>query len=217
MSGDERVMAGQAVYTPAVLRLYDAWVLGISNRWIWKCPTPRLLKHFNRHVSGNHLDAGVGTGYFLDRCRFPQAEPRVALLDLNPHALRTASRRIARYRPEVYQANVLEPLPSDIPPFDSISLNYVLHCLPGTMETKGRAIEHLRARLEPGGVVFGSTLLGQGVSGGPMARWLQNRYNARGIFCNATDDLDGLRSVLRGEFDEVELEVVGCAALFSCR
>ncbi|MGJ0512633.1 hypothetical protein [Methylocystis sp.] len=39
----EQIHAGQAVYTPNMLAIYDVLVLGLSNRWIWKCPTPRLL------------------------------------------------------------------------------------------------------------------------------------------------------------------------------
>ena len=79
----EQVVAGQAVYSRRALHLYDPIVLGLSNRLIWKCPTPRLLTHYERHVTANHLDVGVGTGYFLDRCRFPSTTPRIALLDLN--------------------------------------------------------------------------------------------------------------------------------------
>lgn len=40
---DEQVRAGQAVYSRRVLALYDWFVLGISNRFVWKCPTPQLL------------------------------------------------------------------------------------------------------------------------------------------------------------------------------
>ena len=55
------VMAGQAVYTPWTLDLYDLVVLGLSNRLIWKCPTQRLLDLYNENVSDRHLDVGVGT------------------------------------------------------------------------------------------------------------------------------------------------------------
>src|SRR5687768_1328174 len=99
-------VSGSSVYTPAVLRCYDAWVLGVSNRWIWRCPTRRLLAHYNAQVSGNHLDVGVGTGFFLDRCKFPVSSPRVALLDVNRHALAAAQRRIARYEPEIYEGDI---------------------------------------------------------------------------------------------------------------
>src|SRR5687767_12118685 len=79
----EQVEAGQAVYSQGTLRVYDWVVLGISNRFIWQCPTPGLVAHYNKHLSANHLDVGVGTGYFLDRCRFRSPTPGVALMDLN--------------------------------------------------------------------------------------------------------------------------------------
>jgi hypothetical protein len=74
----EQVAAGHAVYTKRMLGIYDFLVLGLSNRLIWRCPTQRLVDHYNRHVTANHLDVGVGTGYFLDRCRFSSNAPRVA-------------------------------------------------------------------------------------------------------------------------------------------
>jgi hypothetical protein len=195
------IATGHAVYTPLVLALYDAWVLGISNSWIWKCPTGRLLEHYNQHVTDHHLDVGVGTGYYLDKCRFPSVSPQLTLLDLNPHSLRAASRRIARYRPTTVQANVLEPLPLDDANFRSIGLMYVLHCLPGTLAEK----------------LFGATIV-QGVAPrSGAARWLMARYNRRGIFSNAHDDLPGLRAALEAHFDTVELEIVGCVAMFAAR
>ena len=97
---EQQVLAGQAAYTKRALAAYDLLVLGVSNRFIWRCPTQRLLDHYNGHVTANHLDAGVGTGYFLDKCRFPSPAPRIALLDLNQNTLDFASRRIARYKPE---------------------------------------------------------------------------------------------------------------------
>ena len=104
--------------------IYDFAVLGLSNRLIWRCPTPRLVEHYNRHITANHLDVGVGTGYFLDRCRFPSAAPRIALMDLNQNALDYASRRIARYKPKTYVRNVLEPISIEAAAFDSVGINY---------------------------------------------------------------------------------------------
>src|SRR5688500_18615304 len=106
----EQVEAGQAVYSDRTLTVYDFVVLGVSNRFIWKCPTAGLEQHYNKHLTANHLDVGVGTGYFLDRCRFPSPTPRVALMDLNANALAFTSQRIARYKPETYRRNVLEPI-----------------------------------------------------------------------------------------------------------
>jgi hypothetical protein len=211
----EDIEAGQAVYTPRVLRLYDLLVLGLSNRFIWKCPTPRLLAFYDAHVTGNHLDVGVGTGYFLDRCHFPAASPRVALMDLNENALRFAANRIARAAPKTFRRNVLEPIVFDAEPFDSIGVNYLLHCLPGAIEEKAIVFDHLTPLMRDGAVLFGSTLLQGGVARSAAARRLMAFYNAKGVFSNARDDLDGLRSALEARFRDVSIEVVGCAALFS--
>ncbi len=213
----EEVAAGQAIYTPGMLNFYDLWVLRISNRFIWKCPTSRLLAHYDRHVTANHLDVGVGSGYYLDKCRFPSPSPRVALMDLNPNSLAFAARRIARYRPETYIRNVLEPIPFDGARFDSVAVNYLLHCLPGDMAAKACVFDDLAPLMSPGAVIFGSTLLQGGVERSAAARRLMEYYNSQGVFSNRRDDLDTLRRELGKRFADVAVEVVGCAALFSAR
>ena len=213
----DNVEAGQAVYTKRTLAVYDFVVLGVSNRFVWKCPTQRLEAHYDRHVTANHLDVGVGTGYFLDRCRFPSPTPRIALMDLNQDALEFASRRIARYEPKTYRRNVLEPISTDGERFDSIGINYLLHCIPGSIESKAVALDHLRALMEPNAVLFGATLLQGGVSRGWFAKRLMALYNKKGIFTNERDDLDGLTRALRQRLRDVSVEVVGCAALFAGR
>ena len=97
----EQVRAGQAIYTPRTLAVYDFIVLGLSNQLIWRCPTTHLLNHYNKHVSANHLDVGVGSGFFHDHCQFPSKTPRLGLLDLNDDALSFASSRVSRFAPEI--------------------------------------------------------------------------------------------------------------------
>jgi hypothetical protein len=213
----EQVTAGQAVYTKGVLSSYDIVVLGFSNRFLWKCPTGRLLQHYNQHVTANHLDVGVGTGYFLDHCRLPSPAPRIGMLDLNPHALDFASRRIARFRPEKYLLNVLEPISIDVAKYDSVGVNYLLHCLPGSIEAKAVALDHLKAVMNPDAALFGSTLLQGGVPRSWGAQRLMDIYNKKGIFSNRNDTLDGLERALRERFRHVTVETVGCAALFAGR
>ncbi|EMW4421359.1 methyltransferase, partial [Escherichia coli] len=42
---------GAKIYTPLTLKLYDWWVLGVSNRLAWGCPTKEhLLPHYLEHV-----------------------------------------------------------------------------------------------------------------------------------------------------------------------
>lgn len=213
----DQVKAGQAVYTKRTLNLYDFIVLTVSNPWIWKCPTPRLVEHYNQHVTNNHLDIGVGTGYFPDKCQFPSSSPRVALMDLNTDTLAYASQRIQRYRPETYVQNVLEPVAQKIPTFDSVGVNYLLHCVPGSIESKGVMFDHLKPLLNEGAVVFGSTLLQDGVHRSGLAKRLMAVYNKKGIFSNTEDSLTGLERSLGQRFNDVKIEVVGSAALFSAK
>lgn len=212
-----KARAGQALYTGLLLSMYDAFVLGLSNRYFWRCPSSLLLRHYDANVSAAHLEVGVGTGYFLDRCRFPVPQPSLALYDLMEHPLQVTARRISRYRPAVYQCDVLQPSPIEPESFDSIGLNYVLHCLPGTIRSKGIVFDHLTPLLRPGGVIFGSTVLSNGVRHTPVAQALLAVYNRTGIFTNRDDDLDGLHEILAARFGEYRVEILGSVAVFTAR
>ena len=211
----EQVEAGQAIYSKPVLSTYDLFVLGISNRYIWKCPSAKIETLYNDNISANHLDVGVGTGYFLRRCRFPTARPRIALMDMNVHALAFTAARIARYVPERYQQNILQPLEHEIPPFDSIGANYLFHCLPGAIGEKMRAFDHLKTVMKPNCRIFGSTILQGDLPRSWSARQLMAFYNLKGIFNNTADDYTGLRQALAERFQDVRIETSGCVALFS--
>ena len=147
----EQVAAGHAFYTRRSLAVYDLAILGYFSRLAWRCPAHRIVAHYDQHVSANHLDVGVGTGYFLDHCRFPTPpdKPRLALMDLSTSCLDAASTRVAAYDPEIIEANVLAPITYDGPRFDSVGLNYLLHCLPGDIEAKAVVFDHLVALDQP--------------------------------------------------------------------
>jgi Methyltransferase domain len=213
----DSVEAGQAIYTKQTLRLYDLIVLGISNKFIWQCPTQLLSDHYDRYITANHLDVGIGTGYFLGRCQFPSSTPRIALMDLNNNALEFAAQRLVQYQPEQYCQNILEPITLEVKKFDSVGINYLLHCLPGSIESKAIAFDHLRSIMTPNAVVFGSTLLQGNTPRNWFAKRLMNLYNSKGIFSNQDDDLEGLERSLNNRFRDVSIQVVGCVALFSGR
>ena len=116
---------GAAVYTPLALAFYDLVVLEFSNSFVWQCAAHVLLDFYNQHISDKHLDIGVGTGYFLDRCRFPSTTPKIALFDLNPHSLAKSAKRLRRYNPSCYMGNALQRIDIGMSGFGSISLNYL--------------------------------------------------------------------------------------------
>lgn len=210
----EQVEAGQAAYTPGMLSIYNFLILRVIVPYIWKCPVDNVIKLYNNNITSNHLEIGVGSGYFLENCKFPSDNPRLALMDLNPNSLKFTARRVSRYKPEVYRANILEPIETDMEKFDSVAINAVIHCLPGTMSTKLVVFDHIKSLLNPGGVVFGSTILNIGVKQNWLTKRFMKNFNERKIFCNLKDDLSTLEEGLAKRFSKSEVRVIGTAALF---
>ncbi|MFL5757582.1 MAG: class I SAM-dependent methyltransferase [Chloroflexota bacterium] len=213
MDRDDPAYAGQSDYTPLLLALYDPLVLGPIARFVWRCPTGRLRQRYRRHIRPRHLDVGPGTGYFLARSGLPGTSP-VTLLDPNPNVLDHASRRLRHLDVTTVEADVCKPLPVN-GPFDSAAVHLVIHCLPGPSARKAAAVANVARVIAPNGILFGATVLGES---GPHT-WLSRRvlraFNRRGAFDNLGDSEDGLRAVLRGSFEHVEIETIGSIALFT--
>jgi hypothetical protein len=210
---DADIARAHAVYTPSMLSIYDLLVHGLSNHIAWRCPTRRLLDLYRANLTSNHLEAGVGTGFFLDRAGKRSFE-RLVLLDINRHCLERAARRLARFSPVLRQANLLAPIEPRLQAFDSVGLTYVLHCLPGRLSEKLACLDHLRPAMGQRAVLFGATILGRGIAPNGAARALLDLYNSKGVFNNREDDLETLSDELRRRFAKVEIERQGCVALF---
>jgi SAM-dependent methyltransferase len=213
MDRDDPAYRGQSGYTRLLLRAYDPLVLGPVARFVWRCPTARLVEGYRQHIRDRHLDVGPGTGYFLDRSGLPGGSS-VTILDPNPNVLRHASRRLPHLDITSVEADVCKPLPVD-GPFDSAALHLVLHCLPGPLPRKAGAVANVATVLAPTGVLFGASVLG---TSGPHT-WLSRRaldaFNRRAAFDNLNDSEEALREILEASFQHVELETVGSIAIFA--
>lgn len=210
------IAAAHAIYTPFMLSFYDRLVHGLSNRFAWRCPTERIIGLYRDTLSSRHLEAGVGTGFFIDRAN-PAEFDELTLLDINRNCLARSAQRLARYHPLLCETNLLAPIASELEPADSIGLTYVLHCLPGRMAEKLKALDHLQPVMSKETVVFGATILGCGIEPNAAARSLLRLYNAKGVFNNLDDDLPGLTDGLKARFGKVKIETIGCVALFRAR
>ncbi|WP_196893352.1 class I SAM-dependent methyltransferase [Aureivirga marina] len=210
---DEDVRKGQAAYTKALLFIYDLLVLKISNTYIWKCPTKNLISLYNANLTNNHLDVGVGTGYYLKNCNFPE-NTRLVLMDLNKNSLNVAAENAKDLKPVTFIQNILEPIQFQINPFDSISINYLLHCLPGTISEKSIVFDNLLPILNKNGVIFGSTILQGNIKRSKKAQKLMDFYNKKGIFSNENDTYEDLEENLKKRFDEYTMKIIGCVCLF---
>lgn len=209
----DQVHAGQAIYLPWTLPLYDRVAFKINCRLLFRVPVSEVVAMFDRNVSPDHLDVGVGTGYFLDNCR-TAPQQAITLADLNEHSLRHAARRLARFEVKTVRANALEPLPLPKAAFGSASMNFLLHCVPGSIRQKAKVLDNVAACVRPGGRIFGATVLAKGVPVGAAARASFPLLNWRGVMQNSEDSLDDLRTELAARFPEHKVTVHGCTALF---
>ena len=213
MERDDPSYKGQAGYNRFMLAIYDPWVLGVTTRAVWHTPNDVGIDRYKRYLGQRHLDIGPGTGYFIQKAE-PPSGTQITLLDPNQNVLRYAARRLAALHPTTVEADVMKPLPVR-GPFDSAALSAVLHCLRGPMSNKATAIRNVADVLAPDGVLFGGTVLGTAEEHTRSARFMLKAFNKQGGFDNLGDTTDGLREILEGSFHEVEVEVVGSAALFA--
>jgi SAM-dependent methyltransferase len=213
MERTDPAYAGQHIYNSWFLKIYDPLVLGLYATFVWRCPTRRLVDLYTRNLGRRHLDVGPGTGYFLEHARVRDGS-RVVLLDPNPSVLDHASRRLRRLNPLAFRADVCSPF-SLGEKFDSIALNYVLHCLPGPMSQRAAVIRNLATHLAPDGKLFGATVLAEPELHTWLSRAALHENNRRGIFDNLGDTREALRDILSHEFALVEIETVGSVAVFS--
>lgn len=215
---ERTIFASRKPILKVLWSVYDLWVMSVASEHLWGCPVDRILGLYNQYASADHLEAGVGTGYFLDHCAFPVPDPSLTLLDVSREAIDMSLQRLRRYRATGLEASLLEPLPVSEPRFGSVGMNYVLHCIPGSLRDKMDTIlTNLLPCMREGAVLFGTTVLGKGVAhnavGGPLVAALQRNK----IFCNQEDDLAGLDQALRRHVSDYSVELVGRTGLFIAR
>lgn len=203
-------------YTKLGLRMYDPLIVNLVAPRVWGCSPDILVEHYREHVTSNHADIGVGTGYFLDHCGFDSPAPRLALIDLQPNCLAYTARRLSRYQPQTYLRDVLSPMET-IPggPFDSIALGGIIHCLAGDLQRKCKVFDTVAPLTRPGTKIFGYTLVYDGVPLSASRRLVHPFLNRLRVIDNSNDRLSDLRRELRGRFIESHVELIGCMALFS--
>lgn len=209
---EESIERGQSVYSHSILNMYDIMVLNLSNLLVWQSKRSRTQQFFQDNISNNHLDIGVGTGYFLAHCKWDKSA-RIGLMDMNQNCLDSAKSRIQHLHPETYQHDVFKPFHVENK-FDSCSLNFLFHCLPGTVEEKVGIIRNIATGMNPGGTIFGTTVIHTGGYKSIAAEQLMKFYNKKGIFNNEGDSLAEYSRCLNAIGTLEVLEVIGTVCFF---
>lgn len=209
----ERTVKSQRYFNRVALYIYDAVVYGFVSRFLWGNSLSQLRLHYRENAGKRHLEVGVGTGVLVNNSSIDFDQ--LTLMDLSAACLHKSSERLSRYKPLSIQHNVLYPCDSlrAGKPYDSIAINYVMHCVPGDFTQKGVAFSHLSALLKEGGVLFGSTVLMHS-DASVFAKWCNRALNALGIFNNHADTVLALKQSLDAHFDQVSIQIRGASVLF---
>jgi ubiquinone/menaquinone biosynthesis C-methylase UbiE len=210
---------GYEIYRKSVLRHYDWLVHGVSNALVWRVPTRKIHRLYQQNLSDSHLEIGVGTGKFLVKHGSKDSNSRLVIADASHDCLEWTSERLQKKQiplDAIVQVNFGSAQSIEIDlgrRFQSVGLNYVLHCLPG-IQAKQRALEFIKFHLMPEGVLFGTTLIGVPPSHYLPARWLEKKYQKLGVFSNQEDSICSIAQLLAEHFDEVSCVPRGRAIFF---
>ncbi|GKZ35685.1 hypothetical protein AbraIFM66950_006436 [Aspergillus brasiliensis] len=213
------------IYTPWRLFIYDIWVLGIVSTFAWGCRISKyLIPLFRLNIGKNHLDIGAGTGYYLNHARIP-GDTKLTIADNEPHALNVALARCTHPSTQTHGivTDILQPFPFPTPKkeeekFDSISMYYLLHCLPVPVASKCKIFTHLKKYMTADGVIHGANVLGKGVrKDNWFAAMIRRGCLKHGVFHNEQDNAWEFERALRENFREVETWVVGSVFVFRAK
>ena len=214
-SFEKRLELSYAPYTKKwALTFYDWLVTHYSNRFVWKCPAKNMVEQYHMHTGNTHLDIGVGSGYYLLKCGY--LAKKLHLMDLSSLALDVTEKRSKHKDCTKIKHNVFNEFPVQCAKYDSIAMNYLLHCMPGTLsKQKSSAISNAVKCLKDGGVLFGSMILNAEYINGFMGKIINNKYKQMGIFNNMEDTPEDLEKALKKYLTNVNIKRVGNVLLFS--
>jgi len=180
------------------MRHYDHVVNNINCERVWRCSQQYIMNHYRNYISSYHLEIGPGTGYFLENENIRKANSieKITLVDINSEILEYASENLQYDYSRISTVNCnlfKQTLPTHIK-FDSVGLNYVLHCVPGNLEDKVDTLLHNLDHTDYN--LFGATVICDPLHMNPIAEYELTLLNSLGIFHNEDDTYDGLVNYL---------------------
>ena len=214
LDAEKKAQQSIRIYNRLSLYFYDIYVHGFVAPSIFKCKTANILDLYRQNTSSQHLEAGVGTAYLLMKSRVLDKIHNLAILDMNKDCLAFSRQKLKEVNPQLFQVNLLESFAGHDMYYDSIAINYVLHCIPGNFTEKAVVFSNLKAHMSSKGILFGSTVLFPDPATSRFAHRLVSIYNQSGVFNNRQDDEAGLLQALRANFSQVECRQIGDIAIF---
>ncbi len=210
-SSANKTRTSQSYFNPFLLLFYDFMLYRFISPYLWGCSSQLLVERYNVLCRNKHLETGVGTGYLLKKCNAPIE--KLGLMDLSQACLDKTARRLSHLKPDVWRRNILTPIEGIDQKYQSLSINYVMHCVPGNYTSKGVAFKHLKTLLLDDGVLFGASVIKTDQSNF-IAKSFMALLNTLGVFNNTKDTVDDLEAELRRHFKYSHIERRSASVLF---
>ena len=212
---------------------YDKLVNNINCKYVWKCSSQHIVNNYRKNVTSRHLEIGPGTGHFLTRQQLASSSHIIdylTLIDINPDILEYSKTILDKeYTTTPIQTINHNIFSNTIPTkyrnsleFNSVGINYVLHCIPGKLENKlDTLLNNLisskasRSTDKSSFTLFGSTVICDPLHMNTLAEYELMLLNGIGIFHNDNDTFDELSSYLNSNNIPHNLTKKGYVAIFS--
>ena len=197
------------------IQKYDRLVNEINCEKVWKCSKKHIINNYNKNINCNHLEIGPGTGYFLKKKNLNVNLNKLTLVDVNSKILNYSKNNL---KSEYSDINILShnlfsyEIPSKVK-FNSVGINYVLHCIPGNLQTK---LDKLIFNLGNNKYnLFGASVICDPLHMNPIAEYELIFLNALGIFNNNNDTYEELNEYLNNRNLNFSLKKQGYVAIFN--
>lgn len=192
---NKEIYDGQKLYSGLYLKIYDR-VFKLIVETVYGASVNSILKMYKLHASSNHLEIGVGSGMLPAAAEFPENSD-LTLMDINPNTFISTKKRVQNkfHTIQCYRVNVLEEIKLE-KKYTSIAMNFLIHCVPGSISEKRIIFENAIHLLENGGTLFGSTVVNEPALLNPLSKFIMHFLNKKGIYHNREDSLSGLKEVL---------------------
>ena len=197
------------------IQKYDKFVNEINCEKVWKCSRKHIINNYNSNINYNHLEIGPGTGMFLKKENLNVNLNKLTLVDINNKILNHSRHNLdsehSNINSLVYDLFSYE-IPSNIE-FNSVGINYVLHCVPGNLQTK---LDKLIGNLGNNKYnLFGASVICDPLHMNPIAEYELMFLNAVGIFYNNNDTYEELNEYLNNKNYNFSLKKQGYVAIFN--
>ena len=194
---------------------YDRIVNDFNCKNVWKCPTVNIFNNYRNNISYNNLEIGPGTGFFFNKKNSGINLKNLTLVDVNKDILNFSKQNLEKEYSniEVLHHDLFSQKIQESIYFESVGVNYVLHCVSGNLQTKLDKLIHNLGNNKY--KLFGASVICDPLHMNTIAEYELIFLNALGIFNNNEDTYYELEEYLNSRNIKFSLRKQGYVAIFN--